>query len=133
MFGDPPRNGVQRLGFLLLPKFSLMAFSSASEPLRTANVLAGKRLYDWQLISMDGKPVTASNGMQCVPDAALGEVDFLPMVIVCSSFDPEEAESPQLFNWLRKLGRQGADIGAIGKKSCTTWVQLISIIIFSDI
>lgn len=113
MFGDFPRNGVQRLGFLLLPKFSLMAFSSASEPLRTANVLAGKRLYDWQLISMDGKPVTASNGMQCVPDAALGEVDFLPMVIVCSSFDPEESESPTLFNWLRKLGRQGADIGAI--------------------
>src|SRR3546814_15101422 len=43
-------DGPQTFGFLLLPQFSMLAFSSAVEPLRAANRLSGKALYDWRKI-----------------------------------------------------------------------------------
>ncbi|BBI49887.1 hypothetical protein HORIV_23080 [Vreelandella olivaria] len=53
----------EMVGFLLLPQFSMMAFFAAVEPLRIANRIAHRPLFDWTLISADGGPVTASNGM----------------------------------------------------------------------
>ena len=39
---DPGR----QFGFLMVPKFSLGAFSSAIEPLRLANHMSGQTLYE---------------------------------------------------------------------------------------
>ncbi len=58
MLSAPPNDRPTRLAYLLLPQFSLMAFSAACEPLRAANQLSGKALYDWILVSADGEPVT---------------------------------------------------------------------------
>ena len=41
-------------GFLLLPQFTLLAFSAALDPLRIANQLAQEPLYGWLVISEDG-------------------------------------------------------------------------------
>ncbi len=41
------------VGFLLLPRFSMMAFFSAVEPLRIANRISGRPLFDWTLLSQD--------------------------------------------------------------------------------
>src|SRR3546814_11650218 len=63
MFDDP--NAVPtRIGFLLIRNFSMMAFTSAVEPLRSANRMSGRTLYDWRIISPDGQPVAASNGIE---------------------------------------------------------------------
>jgi transcriptional regulator GlxA family with amidase domain len=35
----------QRIGFLLVPNFAMLAFTAAVEPLRGANRLAGKELH----------------------------------------------------------------------------------------
>ena len=57
--GRPP----MRVGFLLLPDFALMSYASAVEPLRAANRLAGRELYAWRHVSLDGETATASNVM----------------------------------------------------------------------
>jgi len=49
-----------RIGFLLVPQFSMMAFSAAVEPLRVANRLAGRELYRWEIVSRDGGSVASS-------------------------------------------------------------------------
>ena len=59
MFGAPPKELPQKLAFLLVPDFSMIAFTSAVEPLRLANRASGRELYSWHLFSPDGKPVTA--------------------------------------------------------------------------
>ena len=56
-FITTPGNGHYEIGFLLVPGFSQLAFSSALEPLRMANHLAGRTLYTWHLVSRDGAPV----------------------------------------------------------------------------
>ena len=56
--------------FLLMPGFSAIGFISAIEPLRVANRFRGE-LYRWHVLSADGGPVLASNGMSLNADAAL--------------------------------------------------------------
>ena len=50
--------------FVLLPNFTMIAFAMAIEPLRIANRMAGKQAYRWSLISLDGTPAVASNGIR---------------------------------------------------------------------
>ncbi|MDB5566281.1 MAG: transcriptional regulator, AraC family with amidase-like domain [Tardiphaga sp.] len=52
-----------RVGFLLIDEFAQMSFASAIEPLRAANILAGKLLYPWLHISTGAKATLASNGL----------------------------------------------------------------------
>ena len=54
----------REFAFLALPRFTLLAFSSAIEPLRIANQLTQQPLYRWSLVSMDGKPVESSAGVR---------------------------------------------------------------------
>src|SRR5579871_4007776 len=62
MFGATSSERPQRIAFILVPNFSMIAFTSAVEPLRLANRTAGKDLYSWRIFSGEGKPVAASNG-----------------------------------------------------------------------
>ena len=65
----------ESLLFFLVPSFSMIAFTNAVEPLRIANRLAGRPLYSWRLVSKDGGPVTASNGISVNVDAAMRDCE----------------------------------------------------------
>ena len=65
-----PPSTLQEFHFLLLPEFSVMGFVSAIEPLRVANRFRPDS-YRWRIVSVDGGPVVASNGMSINADTAL--------------------------------------------------------------
>ena len=56
------------VAFVLLPKFTMLAFSSAIEPLRMANQLTQQVLFRWTVLSDDGGPVACSNGVPVMVD-----------------------------------------------------------------
>ena len=91
----------------------MMAFFSAVEPLRVANRLSGRELYSWHIFSADGEPVEASNGMTVVAEAPVGSVGAFPSVVVCASFDPDVYVTKPMLAWLRRLARQGAELGGL--------------------
>ena len=63
----PARLAVRyRFGFLTLPNYSMIALTSAVEPLRMANRVCRHEVYEWTLASLDGAPAAASNGMSLV-------------------------------------------------------------------
>lgn len=107
-----PAPATRAIGFLLLPQFSMMAFLSAVEPLRVANRFGGP-LFSWRVLSTDGKPVTASNGMTMVADAPLQRLNDLAMLFVCSGFEPTHYASDALRATLRELAAYGVALGAI--------------------
>jgi transcriptional regulator GlxA family with amidase domain len=113
MVSEISRAGPTQIGFLLVPHFSMMAFISAIEPLRAANLLSGKPLYEWRLFSKDGEPVPASNGIAIMPEATIATVEQFPTMIVCGGIDVHLYRDKEVFSWLRRLARQGARIGAI--------------------
>ncbi|MDX1514097.1 MAG: GlxA family transcriptional regulator [Gammaproteobacteria bacterium] len=106
-------NAPRRIGFLLIEDFSLIAFSAALEPLRMANRLSGRVLYDWPLITVDGKPVNASNGLPISPDTDIKHCGPLDMVLICSGETVHEVDERPIAFWLRKLVMQKVRIGAI--------------------
>lgn len=103
----------ERIGFVLLPRFSMMAFFSAVEPLRIANRLSGRPLFDWTLFSLDGEPVSASNGMTLLVDQPIGEHLDLPSLAVCSGFEPDIYVTRPLVSWLHRLESAGCALGGI--------------------
>ena len=104
-------------GFFLVPRFAMLAFTSAIEPLRAANLLSGRRLYQWHIISRDGAPVASSNGTQLVAESAMGEEPRVDNLAVCSGLDAHLFEDRQVFAWLRRLAQQGCHVGALSDGS----------------
>lgn len=110
----------ERIGFLLIPSFSMIAFSSAIEPLRLANRCSGRELYAWRLLSEDGGPVRASNGVVVNADVSIKDLRGwedgrrpLDIVFVCSGIGVEQFRSPAVAAWLRGAERQGTILGAL--------------------
>jgi AraC family carnitine catabolism transcriptional activator len=109
MTADTPES----IGFLLVPKFSMMAFVSALEPLRVANRLAQRTLYRWEILSQDGGPVAASSGLTLVADRAMEGAGQHDKLVVAASFAPEAAYDRATAQWLKRQDRAGVALGAI--------------------
>lgn len=99
--------------FVLLPKFTMLAFSSAIEPLRMANQLTGQMLFRWQTLSDNGQPVACSNGVPVVVDGAWSEAQPEGIIFACSGVEPEGKASAALGDWLRGLWRRGRTVGGL--------------------
>ncbi|MBA1145636.1 GlxA family transcriptional regulator [Ectothiorhodospiraceae bacterium WFHF3C12] len=99
--------------FVLVPNYSMIAFSSALEPLRMANQLSGRWLYTWEVLTYDGQPVAASNGIKLQPDRAARDAEDLERIFVCAGNGIENDISPRLPAWLRTQHRHGATIGGV--------------------
>ncbi|QQO23787.1 GlxA family transcriptional regulator [Bradyrhizobium diazoefficiens] len=101
----------QTMGFLLLPGFALMSYASATEPLRAANLLAGRSLYHVRPLSLDGAAVASSSGA-VVPCERLDQSP-LHTIFVCAGGNPSTSGSPALYAALRYLARSGVRLGGI--------------------
>ncbi|MGA9028587.1 MAG: GlxA family transcriptional regulator [Steroidobacteraceae bacterium] len=107
-----------RIAFLLIPQFSMMAFSAAIEPLRSANRMSERHLFDWRLVSVDGGEVAASNGIGIAAHESLAKLRKTDMLIVCAGLEPAQfGRSHGMHRHLRRLARSGSMIGAISSGS----------------
>lgn len=103
----------QVFSFLLLPGFSMLGFSAAVDPMRSANRLTGRPLYAWRLLSRDGRPVMASNGIEVMVHGGMADVERVPNLIVVAALQPHLYAEKATLAWLRRLDRRGCRIGAI--------------------
>ncbi|WP_371420179.1 GlxA family transcriptional regulator [Tardiphaga sp.] len=102
-----------RVGFLLIDGFALMSFASAIEPLRAANVLAGKKLYQWLHISTGADAVLASSGLSVASDHTIADNVRYDTVLVCAGGNPASFDDAKTLAWLRRLARSGCAIGGV--------------------
>ena len=103
-----------RFGFLMVPKFSLGALSSAIEPLRLANYVSGQQLYEWRTVSMDGDAVASSAGIGVAADLSMADAAaHLSTLFVCGGIETHRFEDARLATWLRQIERRGTNIGAL--------------------
>jgi transcriptional regulator GlxA family with amidase domain len=102
-----------RYAFLTLPNYSLIAVANALEPLRMANRVVGREVYEWSIISMDGEAVDASSGLNLSPTGALEKLGAADIVFVCGGINVREAVSPALLSALRRLADRRVPLGAL--------------------
>lgn len=106
-----------RHAILVFPGFPLMAFSAVIEPLRAANLLAGRPLYDWTVVADTSAPLRASNGLRITPDHGAAEAPDADRIIVCSGGDAEKLTADRALSWIRRQLRLGAAVGAVADAS----------------
>ena len=104
----------EHFGFLQVPNYSMIAFSSAIEPLRMANRDAGSELYRWRVYTIDGLPERASNGLEITPDDSIENAGDMSILFVCGGTDIAGAWSKPLQQALRRLAkRKDIKLGAL--------------------
>lgn len=74
----------QQVDVLLFDGFSNHCLANTVEPLRAANMLSGKALYDWQFLALDPSVVTSSSGLQVAPHQAVGKAHGDMLVVMPS-------------------------------------------------
>ncbi|MEO3428227.1 GlxA family transcriptional regulator [Pelagibius sp. CAU 1746] len=116
----------QSFAFLLLPQFSMLAFSSAVEPLRAANRLSGEALYDWRILTADGRPIHSSSRMHLLPDGGLDDIGRPDFLIVVAGLEVQRLREPGVIAALRRLARSGCRLGALSTGSyLLAWAGLL--------
>lgn len=101
-----------RLGFLMFPGFPMACLTSAIEPLRAANEIAGRREFDWQLVAETPAAVTCSAGIGFQPHATLQEAEELDHLYLLAPPMAEFADPRRSPARLRWLDRRGLTLGA---------------------
>jgi len=106
-------NRPRRFVFLLLDRFTMLSFAGAIEPLRIANRVAGRPLYEWRLAGEGGEMATCSNGASFRLDMGLDELDRDDTLLVCGGIDVQKATTKSIVGWLRREARRGIAIGGL--------------------
>ncbi len=91
---------------LLLPGASLMTFASTLEPMRAANRVAGRALFDWRLVSADGAPVATTTGVPIAVDGPLDPSAVRGLLLAVAGFDADAQASRDLVRRLRAAARR---------------------------
>jgi transcriptional regulator GlxA family with amidase domain len=102
-----------KFAFLTLPRYSMIALSNAVEPLRMANKLTGQMVYEWSIVSLDGQPTAASNGLQLSPTLPLEQAGSLDILFVCGGVDVQDVVSPRILAALRRFAERRVPLGAL--------------------
>lgn len=102
-----------KYAFLTLPNYSLIAVANALEPLRMANRLVGREVYEWSIVTLDGQTTPASGGLSLSPTQPLDKLSNVDVLFVCAGVNVREAVSPLLLSQLRRLADRRIPLGAL--------------------
>jgi transcriptional regulator GlxA family with amidase domain len=99
--------------FLTLPQYSMIALTNAVEPLRMANSISGQLAYEWSIVSLDGAPVLASNGLTLSSTKSLLALERVDILFVCGGVQVREGVSQPLLRALRRFADRRTGLGAL--------------------
>jgi len=100
------------LGFLIFPGFPMACLTSAIEPLRAANEIAGREVFRWRVLAETSAPVTSSAGVVFAPDDTLENTNSLDYIFLTSSPSGNFHVPAKAQTILQRHLRAGKTIGA---------------------
>ncbi|MEM6758758.1 MAG: GlxA family transcriptional regulator [Pseudomonadota bacterium] len=100
--------------FALVEDFTHVAFACAVDPLRIANLVAGKPLYSWSLASLDGRTACSSNGTKVLTEHRFDAMPHCDYLFVLSGLNMRTHDTRVLRMALRRIDRHAkTHIGAL--------------------
>lgn len=96
---------VQHVDILVLPETNLILVASVIEPMRAANRIAGRPLYDWTVYSPDGKPIETKSGIPIPVSGAFRPQRETSPLFILSSYNWQRSATSQLKMVLSQTAR----------------------------
>jgi transcriptional regulator GlxA family with amidase domain len=109
----PEAETALHVSFLMLPEYTLSAFSNAIGILRMANRLTERVLYTWSVHSLDGQPVVSSAGLELALDGSLADATDANILLVCGGYSVKKYCNKILTDGLRNIAKKKIPIGGI--------------------
>ena len=109
----PEAETALHVSFLILPEYTLSAFSNAIGILRMANRLTDRALYTWSVHSLDGQSVISSAGLELTIDGSLADATDANVLMVCGGYSVKKYCNKLLTDGLRKIAKRKIPIGGI--------------------
>ncbi|WP_082376285.1 GlxA family transcriptional regulator [Ahrensia marina] len=106
--------------FYLLPEFTMIAFTSAVEALRSANRMLGYDAYSWRLSCELGGTIAASNGVEITTKTSIEEERKLlsassrpTLFLICGGTNVEKYATKSVMGLVREEYARGIAIGGL--------------------
>lgn len=103
----------RRIGLLPVRGFALMSYAALVEPMRAANLLARRRLYDMVNIGVSGHPIDSSGAASVTPQAVIGKEGRLDYLFVIAGGDPTGYDDRAVIGFLARMARAGVPLGGV--------------------
>ncbi len=131
-------NSLFHLTFLTFDGFSNMILACAIEPLRAARDLSGRRLFSWQIATMDGMPVQSSSRLTLAADLPADRIGATDALVVVTGYGARDHMSRSVSQFIRRTSRGlpltvGLDTGAwlvagagllTGRRATIHWMEV---------
>jgi transcriptional regulator GlxA family with amidase domain len=115
---EPERSPLS-VTLLVFPGSSIMCVASAVDPLRAANRVAGETLFDFSLVSVDGKAPVTTCGLPVAVSGRFDATKGTDMLVIIGGFGTRYAAGRPLLSTIRKLARSARAVGGV---EAGTWM-----------
>ncbi len=102
-----------RVTLLVLPESSMMSLASALDPMRAANRISGRVLFEWRIATLNNKPARLTCDLSVDPDTTLDFDSGGDVLIVIASFNQQQHAGPAHLKLIRRIARNFRAIGGI--------------------
>jgi transcriptional regulator GlxA family with amidase domain len=103
----------KRFVIVLLEEFAIYSFGSLLDALNIANVLSGKALYNWIVLTESGAVIRSSAHTEFKADFGLIELKRDDTVLICGGLNVQQSTTKNLVSWIKKQARKGVSIGGV--------------------
>ena len=104
---------------LVLPESSMMCVASVLEPLRAANRVGGKLLYDWTLTSLSGETIEMTCGLPLAIEKKFDERQSGDLLVVIGGFNQDKHVLASSLSAIRKAA---SGFGVLAGVEAGSWV-----------
>lgn len=108
-----PDDALLTLTFLVLSGSSLMCVASAVDPLRAANRVAGRTVFDWKLVSPDGAPAVTTSGLPIAASGPFDPAERRDVLAAIGGFGTRDDATPGLVAGFRRAAVRARAVGGI--------------------
>lgn len=98
---------------LIYPETSLMTLAATIDPMRAANRVAGREVYSWDLVSLDGLPTVTSCGLPIPVHGAFEPARRRDVLVVLAAFDVLAHSTGRMLRAVRTGARHATMTGGL--------------------
>jgi transcriptional regulator GlxA family with amidase domain len=98
---------------VVLPDSSIMSLASVLDPMRAANRVAGKILFDWKILSPDGEPVLLTCGVVIAVDGVFSAREQGDCLLIIGGFNLDRYAQKSFIASLRAGARHFSVVAGI--------------------